>query len=522
MKILPAFPFFLFLLSQPLLAQSSVLDKRATLHINEEPLAEALRKAETAYQVSFSYFNQPGGSKKVSLHVHDQPLRETLAELLKGMRMSYQVIGRQVILKESLSPYLTIRGTVQDKQTGQKLAYASVSLQGKPMGTLTNQTGEFTFHVPEAYAQDTLLVSFVGYTPYRETARTLAGESAITVLLSPATVVLAEVVVADKPLTAKEIVQQAVARIEENYPTGPCLMEGFYREWQIRRSANDQRAFASLVEAAVSIHDKGYTYDTKAKRTEKVFINEIRRSAYTEDTWNKLNRLLIQNFVKYNSSMGNYDAFPPVLEFPNQLEYKVLKTVVEDGEHFHVIAVAMPGSPATCEMYISYDDYAIARIDLKGEGSAIQSLDEGKPPGRRPSRGRLTSVDNSLRFRRINNKMYLSYLRAHWMTRIVDPQSDRELEDNTFFSELLVNDVKTGNPEAETKKPAGASMNPRVPMPAQIRPYHPDFWQHYNIIADNPLDPALTELLQQQQPLEKQFTQSSTTDLPKKRKPRQK
>jgi hypothetical protein len=56
-------------------------------------------------------------------------------------------------------------------------------------------------------------------------------------------------------------------------------------------------------------------------------------------------------------------------------------------------------------------------------------------------------------------------------------------------------------------------------MGEQLKPYNPAFWEHYNIIQDNPLDAELVEVLRQQKPLEKQFTESgAAAESPAKRK----
>lgn len=495
----------LLLLAGPLRAQPSLLDKTGTLHLAETPLKEALRRVEAAYQVSFSYFDLPGEGTKVNVRVQGQPLREALAQVLSGTGLTYHVAGNQVILRAAAPPpaFLTLSGTVLDGESAAPLAYAAIGIKGRTLGTVSNVRGEFRFSIPAAYADDTLFVSYIGYKTHAAVVSTLDPANAHSIRLAVQPVALAEVVVTNQTLTPKEIVQTAVGRIPENYPAGPYLMDGFYREWSVRHPAGGAEPFPSLVEAAVGVLDPGYA--SAGKRHEKVFIKEIRRSANTEDTWNKLSRLLAQNFVRYNGARGNYDAFPPVLAFPNDLEYKMLETVVEDDEYFYVIGVAVPGSPAAYALYVGYDDYAIARIDLKGEGSAIQWLG----PGERPGRGRLLRVDNTLRFRRIGDKMYPSYLRADWQTRLVDPASNEPVEENAFFSELLVSDVKTAGLEAETKALARTAMHPKVPMAEQARrPYNTDFWQHYNIIRENPLDEELTRLLERQKSLESQFRET--------------
>ncbi len=542
MKIFLFLPLYLLGICH-LKAQPSLLDKKGTLHLEEKPLKEALRKVEAAYQVSFSYFNLPVEETSVSLQVQNQPLHEALGQLLSRTSLTYEITGSQVILKEVPSPqpsYLHLNGKVLDQQTQVPLPYASVALKGKPIGTVTNQAGEFTFHLSDRYMADTLLISFVGYEPYRERVQKLVSQPVATIQLSPSTIVLGEVVVSDALLTAEEIVQTAIARIGENYPTEPCWMEGFYRDWAKSQMREDYvKEFglpqtASLLEAAVGVYDEGY-----GKRGgRKVYVQEIRKSQELPGEWHVPKGLdlgLGGDFVKNNRAAGNTDMVQAVLNFPNQMNYEILDTVIHNEESLYLIQVkALPekkyegGVPNSYyQLYISQQDYAILQIDLKitpGGNDPVKQT--GLVKHRRVAEKKdstfwiCTMIDNTLRFRRYNGKAYLSYLRTHYKTSQVNQPSEKPLMGHEFFKELLINNLVTERVE-ERRQQAGTPVRQHLPVAKQLKPYNPDFWQHYNIIQDNPLDAELIELLQQQKALEKQFRESSSAQAPSaKRKPK--
>lgn len=133
---------------------------------------------------------------------------------------------------------------------------------------LIHAGGEFDFYVPAAYARDTLFVSFIGYAAYQATVKAAQADTVFGLTAKPTQ--LNEIVVREQRLTAKEIVQRAIARIGENYPVEPYLLEGFFRNWQTNEMPDDYvrqygaKHTGSLLEAAVTVYDEGYA--TKQER----------------------------------------------------------------------------------------------------------------------------------------------------------------------------------------------------------------------------------------------------------------
>src|SRR5277367_4269119 len=61
---------------------------------------------------------------------------------------------------------ITISGRVVDLETKEALPFASVGISGKPIGLITNEQGEFDFHIPSDLRNDILIVNMLGYRPY--------------------------------------------------------------------------------------------------------------------------------------------------------------------------------------------------------------------------------------------------------------------------------------------------------------------------------------------------------------------
>ena len=142
---------------------------------------------------------------------------------------------------------MLITGRVFDEQSQEPLAFASVSIAGKPVGTVTNAAGEFDFYIPEEYKNDSLVISHVGYKSFRDKIDRLP-KGTLSVGLKAISVLLREIVIREKDLTGKEIVAKAVKNLTLNYSTKPFCLQGFFRQIE-----EENGKYVLLTEAAVDI-----------------------------------------------------------------------------------------------------------------------------------------------------------------------------------------------------------------------------------------------------------------------------
>lgn len=164
---------------------------------------------------------------------------------------------------------LILTGKVADHRTKAPIAYASIGITGKGVGTVSNEYGEFELFLPASFIHDSLFVSHLGYTTFRGTVAALRSQ-AETIYLKEAAVMLRDVVVTDKALNAAAIIQLVKKNVKNNYPVHEYKADAFFREI---RKEND--VYKSLLEAAVTIYDAGYH---KPRSAEKVYLQEMRTS----------------------------------------------------------------------------------------------------------------------------------------------------------------------------------------------------------------------------------------------------
>lgn len=119
-----------------------------------------------------------------------------------------------------------VSGTVLNRENSEPLPFASIRLKNHPIGTVSNESGEFDFYIPKSKRNDTLSVSFIGFNSY-ELPIMNAGRN-LEIILSPSVNVLDEVILTEKdPL---DYIKKALSRLSENYPQNDYQTLAYYRE----------------------------------------------------------------------------------------------------------------------------------------------------------------------------------------------------------------------------------------------------------------------------------------------------
>ena len=140
-------------------AQSEKID----LSIKNESLRQLIKQIETKTDYSFMLDQTVDQSQKVSVEARQESLDAILKKAFAGKQISYEVVGKQIILKISRnsksSQSRKISGTVKD-QNGESVIGANVSVKGTTIGTITDIDGNFILEVPDNVV---IQISYIGY-----------------------------------------------------------------------------------------------------------------------------------------------------------------------------------------------------------------------------------------------------------------------------------------------------------------------------------------------------------------------
>lgn len=401
----------------------------------------------------------------------------------------FSIIGFMSIAFPTNCQDSSLKGRVVDQKSKEPLPYANISIQNSSLGTVSNELGEFIFFVPTDLANDTLIVSYIGYKTFKDKISNLQQITIFTLEESP--ILLNEITVSSEG--ARKLIKEALKAIPLVYPTMPYLMEGFHRSWEKIDFTDSIRYPGTLIEAAVTIYDPGYGQKKVGKAKEETYINEIRRSEIM-DGWNYgrgngLSDLLAKNLVKYNHA-SPFIFLKSFLDMPNTLIYEWEGSTALNGENLSIVKIEATNKmkfPAFYKVYISELDHAILRYELYGIKKEIDySLGEWYTE----------SLIETYIFKRYQGAPCLSYAKIKYTIKNLDTTKKKVIRTEDYFREVLVNNVITTNVD-EKRKSLISKKSKDVSLALQAKGYNAAFWENYNVIKENPLDKEIIQYFDQ-------------------------
>lgn len=164
-------------------------------------------------------------AKKIDLRFEHTPLKEALNEVFKDQPLTYDIIGKTIVVRGKEDQPVTkmeepvliqIKGTVVDSATGSPLVGVTIRVRGGTMGTVSNGQGKFSLNVPE---NAVLEISYLGYD---NKVIKVEGRNDITIRLPSASTNLNQLVVVGYGTEKKADLTGAVSTVDtkqlENRP----------------------------------------------------------------------------------------------------------------------------------------------------------------------------------------------------------------------------------------------------------------------------------------------------------------
>ncbi|MGI9532216.1 carboxypeptidase-like regulatory domain-containing protein [Lutimonas sp.] len=126
-----------------------------------------------------------------------------------------------------------ITGQIINGEDKEPLPFASIRLKNHPIGTISNENGDFDFYIPKSKRNDTLTISFIGFNSYEVPLANI--NRTLEIVLTPSSNVLDEVILTEKdPL---DYIRKALERLPQNYPQNEYQSIAYYREKFIENGA---------------------------------------------------------------------------------------------------------------------------------------------------------------------------------------------------------------------------------------------------------------------------------------------
>lgn len=412
------------------------------------------------------------------------------------------LIVLSIVFSELSMATIKLQGIIKDSQTKEVLVYASLGLKKYPIGTCSNQNGEFQLVVADSLSNETLNVSYVGYESKEYTIKEM-DTNYFEILLEPKPIQLAEVSVLPQ-ITAEEVLKNVIKKHTRNFPFGFCFYEAFFRDLVRNDSpeAVDKSKIYRMTEAAINIEDFGLD----SYRDPKFKVHEIRNSFnYVESSK-----------YKYFESIGGIQS--PVSWIYRSINrvsmYNLKKLLKDDCYSKEIIGLTeFDGTPVYIlelrEKYLKFLGIKILDLTNGGYNRDILYVN-AKNWAIQEAKHLFVGKDSlsclfktELKMQEFEGKYYLKLLEYDGI--ILDEYG--KLDKDHFYrhkASILVNDIVLERRSIERIRRRNA-MKTDLPLWNVEYTYNPEFWSTYNILLDKPIDPSVKKDLEQEVPLDNQF-----------------
>ena len=149
------------------------------------------------------------------------------------------------INKNDSSSFKYFKGTILDSKSKNELTFASITVSGSNISTISNSEGDFLIKIPIDRQDASLIISFLGYKDKVISIKDLKQEKNL-LYLEPIIILLKEVVV--NVIDANKLFSNVLNNRSKNYGDSSIKMVGFYRE-----SIKKRRTYVSVLESIVDI-----------------------------------------------------------------------------------------------------------------------------------------------------------------------------------------------------------------------------------------------------------------------------
>lgn len=381
--------------------------------------------------------------------------------------------------------YIQFKGSVTDQESRAPLAFASLSLNGTNIATITNTEGEFSLKVPKNMTEGKVTVSYLGYRNRSVNLSEFKPERT-RIELEVLVVALNEIRVF--PKDPELLIRAVMNKRAANYFSDPTLMTAFYRE-----TIKKRKTYISLSEAVVEIYKQPYMLT----RPDIAQLYKARKSTdYTKlDTvtfklqggpYTTLYVDIMKNpeMIFTEDMLGNYEfSLENITKINDRLIY-----VLAFKQRSHIQEPLYFG-----KLYIDTESLAItsATFNLNVQNKVLTSemFIKKKPIG---AKVYPTLAAYHIDYREKDGKWYYGYSRGQVTFKI---EWNKRLFNTVYEStiEMAVTDW-----EKTSDKPVKIAerMKPNVVMTDEISGFADrGFWGEYNVIEpEKPIESAIRKI----------------------------
>ena len=490
----------LFLGIQLAYGQESIFDLRLNINLTNRTTYEVLKTVEEEISYNFSYdADIIDANKIISVNSQSESLRNILNYIFNDSTLIYKIVDKHIVIYRDITdiqeyytilvadsiPVLEIRGKIIDKNTQSPIEYANIGILGKSIGTISNSDGDFVLKIPPAYINDTIGISCIGYKIFAEPAINYLPETRVIPLI-PDFIPIQEVII--RKIDPISLLNSAIDKISVNYSNSNSLLTSFYRE-SVRESKRYIFVAEAVLQTFKSSYSESYIQDqikiVKARTSKDLNRNDsivLKLKAGLSTT-------LLLDIVKNPANFLTTDFF-------KFYKYKMADVMIDNDKEAYVIKFEHRNIyeyPLFIgRIYLDLNSLAIKSVDFSLDKNRIEKAADFlvvKKP--RNYKVKPLKAEYQVKFRELNNKYYLNFIRCETEFRIRKKKQLFGVVFNTVI-EMAVTDIDTTDVKRFKGKEIAKTMDI---FTEQVNEYDDSFWEEYNFIKpDEPLEEAIKKL----------------------------
>ncbi len=464
----------------------SVLEKRVTLNLKNQPLSSILDQLSWQAGVFFSYdASIIDADKKYSIEAVNKSLFSVLNELFDPNKFKFSERENQIIISEIIDiqpkkekpgpipvKYFFLSGKIINYKKGSPIPYASISLFNKAIGTISNNNGEFLLKIHPDNIHDTVIISCMGYKQKQLQAEKILDEDLF--IMEPISIRIREVKVTS--ITPEKLLENIRQNIEKNYSNESSLMTAFYRE-----TLKQDKNYINISEAIIEVLKTPYT---NSFRDDLVRLLKGRRSPEVQPfQWLSFKLQGGPFTITKLDVIKNQETFISK-EFEKIYKYNIKKVIWYENNPVYVLEFKPTNYDEvfpifTGEIFVHRETFAVlhAQFSINKEGlrKAEYVMIKKKP---RRVKAKPTYVNYEVNYRQLNGKWQLANAKASVKIKVKSKRDNLKSEYHSI-SDLLVTNIKNTKIKKFTKNESIGKNDIFVEL---INEYDTKFWENYNII----------------------------------------
>jgi hypothetical protein len=264
-----------------------------------------------------------------------------------------------------------LNGRVISGNEKQPIPNVSINLQGKDIGTVTNDEGKFTL-VAAFTPTDSLAINYLGYRSQKISLKNISLSTGLVIQLDTLVQQLKEVAI--KPLTLRQLLD-SITRHNQTAFLNPMKLNGYYREFVFtnNKCTEYSDALTTYFRGTNKLSDDGQLNIIASRCAEAKVDNKEKDKSAAKEFYLE-SKIPPNKLFEYAMLYGMIDKYLPVEDLK---EFIYSMESVENSTDLVVVVSPKPGSEKLHRVTFRLaDDFTLRSYKLEIDPSRMQNLPE--------------------------------------------------------------------------------------------------------------------------------------------------